>query len=300
MAIIFLTVAEIAERWQVSERSVRNYCSLGRVPGAILQGKTWIIPVDASKPLRQRRHSLSRKSSTVLEVLRRERETALRGGLYHKIQIDLTFNSNHIEGSRLSHDQTRYIFETKTVGMVGESLPVDDIVETANHFRCIDLVIDAASHKLTEGFIKQLHLVLKNGTSDSLKTWFRVGGYKLLENEVGGRPTTPPKEVPARMKSLLTSYNTIKSATLDDILNFHVEFEGIHPFQDGNGRIGRLLLFKECLHHGIIPFIITEELKYFYYRGIKEWHQQRGYLRDTCLTAQDAMVEVLEQLGLGG
>lgn len=299
MAMTFLTAAEVAERWQVSERSVRNYCALGRVPGAILQGKTWIIPVDASKPQRQRRNSLSRKVPTVLEVLRREREAALRGGLYHKIQIDLTFNSNHIEGSRLTHDQTRYIFETKTVGAVGESLPVDDIVETANHFRCIDLVIDAATSKLTEGFIKQLHLVLKNGTSDSLKTWFRVGGYKLLENEVGGQPTTPPKEVSARMRSLLSSYNAIKVATFDDILNFHVEFEGIHPFQDGNGRIGRLLLFKECLRHGITPFIITEELKYFYYRGLKEWHQQRGYLRDTCLTAQDAMVEVLGQLGLG-
>lgn len=294
----FLSVAEVAELWQVSQRSVRNYCALGRVLGAILEGKTWFIPATAPKPSRQGRHNV-KKSTSVLEVLRREREMGLRGGLYHKIQIDLTFNSNHIEGSRLTHDQTRYIFETRTVAATEETLPIDDIVETANHFRCIDLVIEGATSKLNQGFIKQLHLVLKNGTTDSLKTWFKVGDYKLLENEVGGLPTTPPKEVASKMKELLALYNSIPSPTLDDILNFHVEFEKIHPFQDGNGRIGRLLLLKECLKHNIIPFIITEELKYFYYRGIKEWHNERGFLRDTCLTAQAAMKDVLVQLGVG-
>ena len=222
----------------------------------------------------------------------------MQGGLYHKVQIDLTFNSNHIEGSRLTHDQTRYIFETKTVGAAGGSLPLDDIVETANHFRCIDLVIDGAKSRLTESFVKQLHLVLKNGTSDSRKTWFKVGGYKLLPNEVGGLPTTAPEEVSVAMKRLLASYKAVKEVDLDHILNFHVEFERIHPFQDGNGRIGRLILFKECLRHNIIPFIITEELKYFYYRGIAEWHNQRGFLRDTCLAAQDTMREVLAGLGI--
>ena len=290
--ISFLTSAQVAERWGVSERSVRNYCSLGRIAGSVLDGKTWLIPNDAEKPKREKRHSLP-KSETVLEILRREKNSGMSGGLYHISQIELTYNSNHIEGSRLSHEQTRWIFETKTLGITDESVKVDDIIETVNHFRCVDLVIDSASRKLTEAFIKQLHFVLKSGTSDSQKSWFRVGGYKMLENQVGGTETAKPAEVAPKMKELLSSYNAKAKVTLDDILDFHVQFEKIHPFQDGNGRIGRLILFKECLRHDIMPFIITDELKYFYYRGISEWQNERGFLRDTCLSAQDNYKEFL-------
>jgi len=290
---IYLSVAEIAKIWQISERSVRNYCSNGRVPGAVLEGKIWKIPYDAQKPDRQRRHSI--KKETLLKVLRREKEAGLKGGIYHKIQIDLTYNSNHIEGSELTHDQTRYIFETKTLGITDGSVKVDDIIETANHFRCIDYVIEAAHTKLTESMIKQLHFALKTGTSDSQKSWFRVGDYKMMENEVGGEDTAKPAEVSAKMKALLAEYNAKEEITFDDILDFHVQFESIHPFQDGNGRVGRLIIFKECLKNNIVPFIITEELKMYYYRGLKNWKSERGYLRDTCLTGQDAMKLWLEK-----
>ncbi len=290
---IYLSVEEIAKIWQISERSVRNYCSNGRVPGAVLEGKTWKIPFDAKKPDRQLRHSI--KKETLLKVLRREKEASLKGGIYHKIQIDLTYNSNHIEGSELTHDQTRYIFETKTIGITEGSVKVDDIIETANHFRCIDYIIEAAHTKITESMIKQLHFILKTSTSDSQKSWFRVGDYKMLENEVGGKDTVKPAEVSAKMKALLAEYNAKERISFDDILDFHVQFEAIHPFQDGNGRVGRLIMFKECLKNNIVPFIITEELKMYYYRGLKNWKSERGYLRDTCLTSQDAMKLWLEK-----
>ncbi len=290
---IYLSVAEIAKIWKISERSVRNYCSKGRVPGAVLEGKIWKIPFDAKKPDRQLRHSI--KKETLLKVLRREKEASLKGGIYHKIQIDLTYNSNHIEGSELTHDQTRYIFETKTIGITEGSVKVDDIIETANHFRCIDYIIEAAHTKITESMIKQLHFILKTSTSDSQKSWFRVGDYKMLENEVGGKDTVKPAEVSAKMKALLAEYNAKERISFDDILDFHVQFEAIHPFQDGNGRVGRLIMFKECLKNNIVPFIITEELKMYYYRGLKNWKSERGYLRDTCLTGQDAMKLWLEK-----
>ncbi len=290
---IYLSVAEIAKIWQISERSVRNYCSNGRVPGAVLEGKTWKIPFDAKKPDRQLRHSI--KKETLLNVLRREKEAGLKGGIYHKIQIDLTYNSNHIEGSELTHDQTRYIFETKTIGITEGSVKVDDIIETANHFRCIDYIIEVAHTKITESMIKQLHFILKTSTSDSQKSWFRVGDYKMMENEVGGEDTVKPAEVSAKMKALLAEYNAKERISFDDILDFHVQFEAIHPFQDGNGRVGRLIMFKECLKNNIVPFIITEELKMYYYRGLKNWKSERGYLRDTCLTSQDAMKLWLEK-----
>lgn len=295
--IKYLSAEELAKIWAVSERSVRNYCSLGRVPGAVLDGKTWRIPAGSKKPEREKRHVV--KKQNLLQALQREKEAGLKGGIYNKIQIDLTYNSNHIEGSRLSHEQTRFIFETKTLGITKENVKVDDIIETANHFRCVDLVIESAKSKLTESFIKQLHFILKSGTSDSQKSWFRVGGYKLIENEVGGEDTAKPAEVAAKMKALLAQYNVKPQITLDDILDFHVQFEKIHPFQDGNGRVGRLIMFKECLKHNIVPFIITEELKLFYYRGLREWINERGYLRDTCLTAQDEMKIVLEKFGIG-
>ena len=210
------------------------------------------------------------------------------------MQIELTYNSNHIEGSRLTHDQTRYIFETNTIGVANDNVNVDDIVETSNHFRCIDLVIDNATSILTEGLIKELHRVLKNGTSDSRQSWFVVGDYKKLPNEVGGRDTTLPENVAAEMKALIASYNTEKEKTFEDILDFHYRFERVHPFQDGNGRVGRLILFKECLRNNIVPFIIDEELKMFYYRGLSEWSRERGYLTDTCLAAQDKFKRYLD------
>lgn len=291
------SVKEVAEKWQVSQRSVRNYCSQGRVEGALLEGKNWKIPSHAEKPQRKRRYSHT--DETLLSFLRREKEAGLKGGIYHKIQIDLTYNSNHIEGSKLNHEQTRHIFETKTLGITEGIVKVDDIVETVNHFRCINLIIEGATAKLSESFIKQLHGILKTGTTDSEKPWFRVGDYKSLANQVGGCDTTKPDKVPSEIKALLADYNAKKHIILDDILDFHVRFETIHPFQDGNGRVGRLIMFKECLKHNIVPFIITEELKLFYYRGIKNWKEERGYLRDTCLTGQDAMKATLDYFGIG-
>lgn len=294
--IYYISVEEAAQNWQISERSVRNYCAHGRVEGALLEGKIWKIPSTAQKPERKPRHSSAEE--TLLTFLKREKEAGLKGGIYHKIQIDLTYNSNHIEGSNLTHDQTRYIFETKTLGVTDKAVKIDDIVETVNHFRCIDLIIEGAHTKLTESFIKQLHFILKSGTTDSQKSWFRVGDYKMLENEVGGNETTKPVEVAGAIKSLLKEYNSKTKITFDDILDFHVRFESIHPFQDGNGRVGRLIMFKECLKHNIVPFIITEELKMYYYRGIKNWKTERVYLRDTCLTGQDAMKAILDYFGI--
>ena len=288
----YISVAEAAKKWGVSERSTRNYCAEGKIDGAFLVGKTWNIPETAQKPERINKKTDAPK--TLLEALRAEKAAKLHGGIYHKIQIDLTYNSNHIEGSRLTHDQTRYIFETNTVGAPDGTVRVDDIVETANHFKCIDMAIDSANHVLSEAFIKQLHAVLKSGTSDSRLDWFAVGDYKKLPNEVGGMSTAAPENVGAEMKKLLAEYNAIKDKTLDDLLGFHYRFERIHPFQDGNGRVGRLLLFKECLRNNIVPFIIEDDIKMFYYRGLKEWQSERGYLRDTCLSAQDKFKKVLD------
>ena len=287
----YLSVSETAEKWGISERSVRNYCAAGRVDGAFLTGKTWNIPESACKPERTRNSAV--QPADLLSRLRAEKQSKLPGGIYHRVQIDLTYNSNHIEGSRLTHDQTRMIFETNTIGME-KAVRVDDIVETANHFRCIDMVIDNAAYRLSERFIKQLHAVLKNGTGDSRQDWFAVGDYKKLPNEVGGTETSAPEETADDMKRLLKSYNSIENKSFDDLLDFHVRFERIHPFQDGNGRIGRLILFKECLHYGIVPFIITDELKWYYYRGLQHWKTTPGFLRDTCLTAQDHFKKVLD------
>ncbi len=288
----YISVAEAAKKWNVSERSVRNYCAQGKIPNAFLTGKTWNIPDSSEKP--NRINQKSDAPTTLLEVLRSEKASKISGGIYHKVQIELTYNSNHIEGSRLTHDQTRYIFETNTIGMENGTLNVDDVVETANHFKCIDMVIDNAGYALSERFIKQLHAVLKSGTSDSRKDWFAAGEYKRLPNEVGGQDTVLPEEVSAKMRKLLDEYNSTKEKTLEDIIDFHYRFERIHPFQDSNGRVGRLLLFKECLRNNIVPFIIDEELKMFYYRGLHEWKTERGYLRDTCLAAQDKFKAYLD------
>ena len=240
---------------------------------------------NAEKP--ERSNKKKERPITLLDILQEQKASKYSGGIYHKTQIDLTYNSNHIEGSRLTHDQTRYIFETNTIGVENEVLNVDDVIETANHFRCIDIIIENAKAALTEKFIKELHLILKNGTSDSRKDWFVVGDYKKLPNEVGGMDTALPEEVSDKMKALLTEYNVKEEKTFEDILDFHVKFERIHPFQEGNGRVGRLIMFKECLKYNIVPFIIEDNLKMFYYRGLKEWNNEKGYLTDACLTAQD-------------
>lgn len=288
----YLSVSEIAEKWNMSVRSVRNYCAKGRVNGAFITGKTWNIPENAEKP--ERKNKKSNQSQTLLERLKAEKASALSGGIYHKVQIELTYNSNHIEGGKLTHDQTRYIFETNTIGAENDALNVDDIIETANHFKCIDMIIDNAKYKLTEKFIKLLHYTLKSGTSDSRKDWFNVGEYKKLPNEVGGKKTAKPEDTVNKIKALLKGYNQKDEHTLEEIIDFHYRFETIHPFQDGNGRVGRLIMFKECLKNNIVPFIIDEELKMFYYRGLSEWNNEKGYLTDTCLAAQDKFKKYLE------
>lgn len=280
----FVSVAEIAKKWNISDRMVRNYCAHGRISGAFLTGKTWNIPADAIKPEREKKQF---SDNRLLNILKEQKDMRLRGGIYHKTQIELTYNSNHIEGSTLTHDQTRYIFETNTIGVGKETFNVDDIVETANHFKCVAYIIDNALKPLSESMIKELHFILKNGTSDSRKGWFNVGNYKKLPNEVGGQETCQPKNVKEEMKKLLTSYNNIEQKSFEQILEFHKNFESIHPFQDGNGRVGRLIMFKECLANNIVPFIIDEECKLFYYRGLKEWKNEKGYLIDTCLSCQD-------------
>ena len=291
MSTKYISVSEFAFLHDMSERTVRNYCSLGKIEGVCLVGKTWNIPENAQLPSRKSRR---KKISPLLQALREQKELKMKGGIYHRTQIDLTYNSNHIEGSRLTHDQTRYIFETNTIGVEGESVRVDDIIETVNHFRCIDLVIDRAEEKLTESLVKELHRILKSGTSDSRKEWFAVGEYKRIPNEVGGSETTAPDRVHKEMKALLSEYNAKKKKTFEDIVDLHQRFEAIHPFQDGNGRVGRLVMFKECLTNGEVPFIITDDLKMFYYRGLKQWNSIRGYLMDTCLTDQDNYKSMLD------
>lgn len=278
----YVSVIDIAKKWQISDRSVRNYCAQGRVAGAFIKGKKWQIPENAENP----KHK-SKQTVTLRDILQAEKADKYSGGIYHKTQIELTYNSNHIEGSRLTHEQTRYIFETNTIGAENEVLNVDDVIETANHFRCIDIAIDEAKKALTERFIKKVHFTLKNGTSDSRKNWFAVGDYKKLPNEVGGKSTVLPEAVAENIKNLLADYSRKKNKTLEDILDFHAKFEKIHPFQDGNGRVGRLIMFKECLKYNIVPFIIEDNLKMYYYRGLQEWEHDRAYLVDTCLTAQD-------------
>lgn len=286
-----ISVAKMAEKWGISQRSVRNYCAQGRIVGARLIGKTWYIPENAKKPERVNK---KKADASLLGLLREQKAAKRTGGIYHKVQIDLTYNSNHMEGSRLTHDQTRYIFETNTIGVTDGAVNVDDVIETANHFRCIDLVIDQAGAALTEKLIKELHFTLKTGTSDSRKDWFAVGAYKRLPNDVGGHDTTLPEQVAEQMQRLLTDYHARPVKTFEDIVAFHVAFERIHPFQDGNGRVGRLILFEECLKHGIVPFIIEDDLKYFYYRGLSQWDREKGYLMDTCLTAQDRFKAYLD------
>lgn len=287
----YISVKAWAEMHGVSERTVRNYCAQGKLEGAFIIGKTWNVPANALLPTRYKKTSIS----PLLRVLREQKSGKTKGGIYHRIQIDLTYNSNHIEGSRLTHDQTRYIFETNTIGMTDGAVNVDDIIETTNHFRAIDYIIDNTEGNLTEAIIKHLHYLLKAGTSDERKEWFRVGEYKKLPNEVGGNDTVEPENVHKEIKALLKEYNGIKCPTLKEIIDFHQRFEAIHPFQDGNGRVGRLIMFRECLRFGHVPFIITDELKMFYYNGLRNWPKIKGFLMDTCLSAQDSFKILLDK-----
>ncbi len=236
-------------------------------------------------------------SNAILQILRDEKDAGISGGLYHELQVRMTYNSNHIEGSKLTEDQTRLIFETNTID-VGDGVPVDDILETVHHFRAIDYVIDTAEDELSEDIIKHLHYILKHDTKDSTLSWFAIGEYKKRANMVGGHETTRPMDVPLKMKLLLSEYNAKKTVTVNDVIALHAEFELIHPFQDGNGRVGRLVALKECLRHNIVPFIIEDSKKNFYYRGLSQWKNEKGWLTDTCLDGQDTVIRLLDMLDI--
>lgn len=293
----YMTVTEAAQKWGLTPRSVQIHCEKGNVPGVTLLGKAWRIPANAERPKRKPR--ANGLPSSVLAILKAEKRGRISGGLYHRLQIDFTYNTNHMEGSRLTHEQTRWIFETMTIGSLPGDLPVDDVVETANHFRCIDLVIESSGAALTERYIKTLHAQLKSGTTDSRKDWFAVGEYKRLDNVVGDMETCPAKDVHHEMAKLLTWWKAADK-TFENLLELHVRFEQIHPFQDGNGRVGRLILLKECLKHGITPFVIAENFKQFYYLGLSDWRRGRHErLLDTCRTGQDVFILGLRQFGHG-
>ena len=292
----YITVKEASIKWNVAERTVRNYCQKGKIEGATIKNGEWLIPEDFNKP---KRLNANKNRNYLLTRLRDERAAQRRGGIYHRLQIDITYNSNHMEGNKLTHDETRYIFETRTIGTYkGKTTKIDDVIETINHFTAFDRVIDFANYPLSERFIKELHKILKTGTSDAQLSWFAVGDYKKIPNEVGDKQTTHPRLVANAMRDLMNSYNSKENHTIEEIIEFHVNFERIHPFQDGNGRVGRLIAFKECLKNNIVPFIILDEKKEFYYRGLKNWDQERGWLRDTCLDGQDTIKKYLDYFNI--
>lgn len=292
----FINVKEAAIKWNVSERSVRNYCALGRVEGAKHFDDGWMIPADAKKPIRNNEKV---DKNYLLERIRLDKKNHIKGGIYHKLMIDLTYNSNHIEGNQLTHDETRYIYETRTIGVEKDTTKkVDDIIETINHFAAIDRVIDFTNYELSEPFIKELHKILKMNTNDSRLPYFAVGNYKKIPNEVGNRETTHPRLVANEMKKLLDDYNQKDNHTFEEIVEFHVNFERIHPFQDGNGRVGRLIALKECLKNNIVPFIIFDNKKEFYYRGLRNWDLEHGWLIDTCLDGQDTVKTYLDYFNI--
>ncbi|MBO4882197.1 MAG: Fic family protein [Lachnospiraceae bacterium] len=269
------TIAKIGKGEKLSERSLQKIADyLGMDPKALMKNVS---------------------DNRILRLLREEKEMNLPGGLYHELQVRMTYNSNHIEGSKLSEDQTRMIFETSTID-VGDGVPVDDVLETVHHFRAIDYVIDVAEDELTEDIIKHLHYILKHDTKGQSLGWFAVGDYKKRPNVVGGRETSKPSDVHDHMAALLEAYNAKENVTVEDIIELHAEFEYIHPFQDGNGRVGRLVVLKECLRHDVIPFIIEDAKKNYYYRGLSEWRNEKGWLIDTCLDGQDTFKRLLHML----
>ena len=281
-----LTKTDLTEKLGISSRTVAKISRGEKIANHVLKKIADFLGCKAEELCR------SVSDNALLQTLRDEKSIRMSGGLYHELQVRMTYNSNHIEGSKLSEDQTRLIFETNTVD-VGEGIPVDDIIETVNHFRTIDYVIDVAEEPLTESIVKELHRILKQSTKDATLSWFAVGDYKKRPNVVGGRETVKPKDVPVRMKALLDDYAALPTVTVNDIIRFHYSFERIHPFQDGNGRVGRLVALKECLRYGIVPFIIEDSKKMFYYRGLSEWEQEPGYLMDTCLDGQDTFRKLM-------
>lgn len=281
-----LTKTALAQELGISSRTVAKISRGEKVAGHV------IVKIAAFLDCKPEDLYRSVSDNALLQTLRDEKSIRMPGGLYHELQVRMTYNSNHIEGSKLSEDQTRLIFETNTVD-VGEGIPVDDIIETVNHFRAIDYVIDHAEDALTEDVIKHLHRILKQSTRDSALAWFAVGDYKKRANTVGGRETAKPKDVSARMQALLSDYEALETVSIDDIIRFHCEFERIHPFQDGNGRVGRLIALKECLRYNIVPFIIEDSKKVYYYRGLSEWDTEKGYLTDTCLDGQDTFKKLM-------
>lgn len=284
-----LTKTSLTEKIGISSRTIAKIGRGEKIAKKTMQKIADYLGYDVKE--------LSREISdnALLQLLRDEKEAKVSGGLYHELQVKMTYNSNQIEGSKLTEDQTRLIFETNTID-TSDGVPVDDILETVHHFRAIDYVIDVAEQPLEEGIIKELHYILEHDTADSRLPWFAVGDYKKRANLVGGRETAKPKDVPKRMEEMLTVYNALSFVTINDVIALHAEFEYIHPFQDGNGRVGRLVSLKECLRHGIIPFIIEDSKKLYYYRGLSEWKNEKGLLTDTCLDGQDTFIRLLDML----
>ena len=287
-----LTKTELGSILGISSRTLAKIAKGERLSAGVLDRIAAYLGCSANDLCREV------SANVLLQTLRDEKTAHLSGGIYHELQVRMTYNSNHIEGSRLTEDQTRLIFETRTIAL-GDGVPVDDILETMHHFRAIDYVIDTAEEPLTEAHIKHLHWLLKHDTHDSMLPWFAVGDYKKRANMVGGRATTAPADVPAAMAALLSGYSAKPQVNLESIVAFHADFERIHPFQDGNGRVGRLVALKECLRFGIVPFIIEDRKKAFYYRGLAMWPDEPGWLIDTCLDGQDTMRALLDALGVG-
>lgn len=289
LSSIGLTKTDLCARLGISSRTIAKMSKGEKIAGYVLDKIAAFLDCGKEELFRYV------CDNHILQILREEKEAKISNGLYHELQVRMTYNSNHIEGSRLTEDQTRLMFETRTID-AGDGIPVDDIIETSNHFRCIDYAIDSALDPLSEDMIKHFHLLLKQGTKDSMLDWFNVGEYKRRPNIVGGRDTCKPDEVPEAMKKLVSDYAEKKPATIDDIVAFHAGFEYIHPFQDGNGRVGRLIALKECLRWDVIPFLIEDAKKSFYYRGLANWKQEKGWLIDTCLDGQDTFKNILRRL----
>lgn len=289
-----MTQVEVAEVLGVKPATISKYEAGSLEPNIeSLKKLAELFGISVDELLKEDEFDVSKIN--VLKVLREQKEMKLKGNLYHNTQIIFAYNTNHIEGSKLTEDQTRYIYETNTLLTEKESITnLDDIIETANHFKLVDYMLDVAEEELTEEMIKEFHKILKEGTSDSRKDWFNVGDYKKLANEAGNMKTTLPKNVQKDMVKLMQWYNSLEKITIEDIIEFHYRFECIHPFQDGNGRVGRIIMFKECLKNNIIPFIILDKDKLFYYRGLKEYKNEKVYLIDTCLNAQDQYIRLIE------
>lgn len=293
-----MTQNEVADILGVSSATISKYESGALEPNIeSLKRLAELFEISIDELLNDEEKKFDISKINVLDILREQKEMKLKGNLYHNTQIIFAYNTNHIEGNQLTEDQTRYIFETNTILFEGETVAsVDDILETSNHFKLVDYMIDKAEETLTEDMIKEFHKILKEGTADSRKEWFKVGEYKQVVNEAGSTKTTLPKYVQRDMAKLMEWYNSLAKITIKDIIEFHARFEKIHPFQDGNGRVGRIIIFKECLKNNIIPFIILDKDKVFYYRGLKEYQNggEKGYLIDTCLNAQDQYIKLIE------